>query len=311
MFDGRPRPAAPPRRRGRSRGLLFVAPWLIGLSAFYLIPLVASLVISFTSYELVDSDDVGTKFVGLDNWRRMLDDPSVRHSAWVTLKFSVMFLPTLMLVPLGLAYLLTSRHLWGASVFRTLFFLPAIVPFVAATFVWSGFFNQSTGWLNRVLSVVGIEGPDWINDSQWILPSLDIIALWSVGNAMIIYMAALRSVPVELYEAARLEGANARQLFRYVTWPMISPVTFYNLVIGLVAMGHYFIVPYVLTDGNGDPGGASLFYTMYFFRQTFNFYNGGYGATLAWTMFLVIMSITAFVFWSAKHWVHYQYEARK
>jgi ABC-type sugar transport system permease subunit len=298
-------------RRRRRQGLLFVLPWLIGLSAFYLIPLVASLVFSFTDYELVDQDDKATEFVGLDNWRRLFDDSEVRHSAWVTLRFAAVFVPLSLFVPLALAYLLTSRNLWGSSVFRVLFYLPAIVPFVAATFVWEGFFNDSTGWLNRLLDAVGIEGPNWLNDADWVLPALAIIALWSIGNAIIIYMAALRSTPAELYESARIDGANAWQQFRHVTWPLISPVTFYNLVIVLVALGQYFIVPFVLTDGNVDPGGATLFYTMYFFRQTFSFWDGGYGATLAWAMFIVIMSLTAFVFWSARYWVHYQYEARK
>jgi ABC-type sugar transport system permease subunit len=298
-------------RRRRRIGLLFVSPWLIGLSLFYLIPLVVSLAFSFTNYELVDQDDVETKFIGLDNWRRLFEDPDVRHSALVTLRFAVIFLPMTMFVPLAIAYLLTSRHLWGSPVFRVLFYLPAIVPFVAAAFVWQGFFNDTTGWLNRMLRAVGLDPPDWINDADWIIPALAIIALWGIGNAMIIYMAALRSVPVDLYEAARIDGANAWHLFRHVTWPLISPVTFYNLVIALVALGQYFIVPYVLTDGDGSPDRASLFYTMYFFRQTFQIYDGGYGSTLAWAMFIVIMSVTAFVFWSARYWVHYQYDRKR
>jgi ABC-type sugar transport system permease subunit len=298
-------------RRRRRQGLLFVSPWLFGLSAFYLIPLVASLAFSFTSYELVDRDDVATKFIGLDNWRRLFDDPEVRHSALVTLRFAVIFLPVALLVPLGIAYLLTSRHLWGAPVFRVLFYLPAIVPFVAASFVWQGFFNDTTGWLNRMLETIGVDPPDWFNDRNWIIPALAIISLWGIGNAIIIYMASLRSVPVDLYEAARIDGANAWRLFRHVTWPLISPVTFYNLVIALVTLGQYFIVPFVLTNGSGAPDNASLFYTMYFYRQTFNLYDGGYGSTLAWAMFIVIMLLTALVFWSARYWVHYQYERRR
>jgi ABC-type sugar transport system permease subunit len=299
------------QRRSQRRGLLFVAPWLIGLSAFYLIPLVASLVFSFTNYELVDQDDQDTRFIGLDNWQRLVEDDNVRHSAVVTLRFACLFLPMSMIVPLAVAYLLTSRHLWGSAVFRLLFYLPAIVPFVASAFVWQGFFNDSTGWLNKLLGSAGLDPPDWINSRTWIVPALVIIALWGIGNAIIINMAALRSVPVELYEAARIDGANSWRLFRHVTLPLISPVTFYNLVIALVALGQYFIVPYVLTDGNGTPDNASLFYTMYFFRQTFNFYDGGYGSTLAWAMFIVIMTLTALVFWSARFWVHYQYESRK
>ena len=298
-------------RRRRRIGLLFVSPWLIGLSLFYLIPLVVSLAFSFTNYELVDQDDVDTKFIGLDNWRRLFEDPQVRHSALVTLRFAVIFIPLTMLVPLAVAYLLTSRHLWGSSVFRVLFYLPAIVPFVASAFVWDGFFNDTTGWLNRMLRAIGLDPPDWINDKTWVIPALGLIALWGIGNAIIIYMASLRSVPVDLFEAARIDGANAWKTFRHVTWPMISPVTFYNLVIVLVALGQYFIVPFVLTDGTGNPDGASLFYTMYFYRQTFTIYDGGYGSTLAWAMFIVIMSVTAFVFWSARYWVHYQYERRR
>ena len=159
-----------------------------------------------------------------------------------------------MLVPLAVAYLLTSRHLWGSSVFRVLFYLPAIVPFVASAFVWDGFFNDTTGWLNRMLRAIGLDPPDWINDKTWVIPALGLIALWGIGNAIIIYMASLRSVPVDLFEAARIDGANAWKTFRHVTWPMISPVTFYNLVIVLVALGQYFIVPFVLTDGTGKSG---------------------------------------------------------
>jgi multiple sugar transport system permease protein len=290
---------------------LFVSPWLIGLSAFYLIPLVVSLAFSFTNYELVDQDDIDTKFIGLDNWRRLFEDPDVRHSALVTLRFAVIFLPLTMFVPLAVAYLLTSRHLWGSSIFRVLFYLPAIVPFVASAFVWQGFFNDTTGWLNRMLRAIGLDPPDWLNDESWAIPALGLIALWGIGNAIIIYMASLRSVPVDLYEAARIDGANAWRMFRHVTWPLISPVTFYNLVIALVALGQYFIVPFVLTDGSGAPDGATLFYTMYFYRQTFTIYDGAYGSTLAWAMFIVIMSVTAFIFWSARYWVHYQYERRR
>lgn len=244
-------PATVPRRRAAGRGVRWAGangdrgveawcssrPWLVGFGAFYLIPLVASLAFSFTDYKLVDEDHDGTRFVGFDNWSQLLEDHEVRHAALVTLKFAVLFLPTALILPLGLAYLLTSRHLWGKPIFRTLFYLPAIVPFIASTFVWQGFLNDSTGWLNRLLSVIGIDGPDWLNSKAWVIPSLDLIALWGIGNAIIIYMAALRSVPTELYEAARLDGAGAWRLFRDVTWPMISPVTFYNLVIGLVALG--------------------------------------------------------------------------
>lgn len=289
---------------------MFVSPWLIGLAAFYVIPIVASLAMSFTDYRLVDNVDTGTQFVGLDNWRQLFRDPAVADSALVTLKFAVLFLPTVLLVPLALAYLLTATHLWGKPIFRTLFFLPAIVPFVAGTLVWRGYLNDTTGWFNRLLGVVGINAPDWLSDQTWVLPALDLIALWGIGNAIIIYMAALRSVPTDLYEAATIDGAGSWRLFRDVTWPLISPVTFYNLVIALVALGHYFLVPFVLTEGSGKPNNATLFYTMYFYRQTFAFHNGGYGAAMAWAMLVVILGATALLFRSARYWVHYQYEEK-
>ena len=150
----------------------------------------------------------------------------------------------------------------------------------------------------------------WLSSPTWALPALALIATWGIGNAIIIYMASLRSVPLELYEAARLDGAGTWKVFRHVTWPLISPVTFYNVVIALVALGQYFIVPYVLTDGNGDPNGATLFYTMYLYRQTFTFSQGGYGSAMAWAMAIVIMSAAAALFWTSRHWVHYQYERR-
>lgn len=295
-------------RRERRWGLLFVAPWLFGLVAFYLFPLVASLAASFTNYQLVGEDS--TRFIGLDNWRRLLEDPEVRTGAWVTFKFSLTFVPMAVLLPLFFAWILTAKQLWGRSFFRVMFFLPTMVPFISAVFVWGGFFNSQSGWVNKMLSVVGIEGPDWLNSPTWILPGLTAIATWGVGNAMVIFIASLNGVPTELYEAAKLDGAGPWRLFRDVTWPMISPITFYNLIITLVGLGQYFIVPFALTEGTGDPDGSALFYTMYFYRQTFGFFRGGYGATLAWAMFFVVLAITGLLFWSAKFWVHYEYSER-
>lgn len=295
-------------RRERRWGLFFVAPWLFGLMAFYLFPLVASLAASFTNYQLVGGDS--TRWVGLENWRRLIADPEVRTGAWVTAKFSLFFVPISVLLPLFFAWMLTAKQLWGRSFFRVLYFMPTMVPFISAVFVWGGFFNSQSGWMNKILGVVGIDGPDWLNSTTWILPGLTLIATWGVGNAMIIYIAALNGVPTSLYEAARLDGAGPWRLFRDVTWPMISPITFYNLIITLVAVGQYFIVPFALTEGTGDPDGSALFYTMYFYRQTFGFFRGGYGATLAWAMFFVVLAVTAVIFWSAKYWVHYEYSER-
>lgn len=297
-------------RRERRRGLLFVAPWLIGLTLFYALPLVLSLAMSFTDYELVDQDGADTSFIGLDNWRRMFDDPDVATGAWVTFKFALMFIPMSVFLPLAIAYLLTARRLWGRSFFRLMFYLPAMVPMVAAIIVWRYYLNGQSGWLARIIGWFGLDSPDFLQEPQWVLPSLLMIATWGIGNAIIIFIAALNGVPVQLYEAATIDGAGRWRLFRDVTWPMISPITFYNLVVAFVALGQYFLVPYVLLGPEGAPDSAGKFYTMVFFQETFGFFQAGYGATLAWAMFIVVFAITAALFWSARYWVHYEYEER-
>jgi multiple sugar transport system permease protein len=297
-------------RAEQRAGLWFVSPWILGLTLLYLLPLVASLVFSFTDYHLVDSDNDGTSFIGLENWRNLFSDPDVAISAKVTLRFAVLFLPMSVFVPLAFAYLLNLRHLRFRSLYRTLFFLPTIVPFISTVFIWQGYLNASDGWANRMLGFVGGPQPNWLRDELLVIPTLVLMATWGVGNAMVIFTAALNGVSNDLYEAATLDGAGRWHLFRHVTWPMISPVTFYNVVIALVALGQYFLVPFALTNGTGDPDNAALFYTMYFYRQTFNFFDAGYGSALAWAMFAVIMGGTLLLFWSARYWVHYQFEER-
>jgi multiple sugar transport system permease protein len=306
-------PASRVTRHERRWGLSFVSPWLVGLTVFYAGPLLASLALSFTSYELVDQDDEPGRFVGLENWSRLLSDPEVRHGAWITLKFSLVFLPIAVLIPLAVAYLLNSRYLKGRDFFRLMFYLPTMVPFIAAVIIWRYYLNGQTGWLARILSVVGIQSPDFINNPRWLMSALWLMALWGIGNAIIIYIAALNGVDVELYEAATIDGASRWRQFRHITVPMISPIIFYNLVLALVAIGQYFVVPYALTAQSRNPGGpdgAVKFYTLYFYQQTFNFFQGGYGAALAWGMFLLIFGATVLLFWSARYWVHYRYEER-
>ena len=297
-------------RRERRWGLTFVSPWLVGLAGLFALPLVWSLVLSFTSYELSDTDGRPTEFVGLENWRRLFSDPEVRHGAYITLRFAVIAIPLGLVVPLGLAYLLTAKRLWFRGFFRAMFYLPTMVPFIAAVIVWRFYLNGKFGWLAKMFGQVGVDTPDFINDPKTAMIALWFIGLWGIGNAMIINIAALNGVPKDLYEAATLDGAGTWRLFRDVTVPMISPIIFYNLVLSLVGIGQYFVVPFALSDGTGNPDGAVKFYTMYFYQQTFKFFQGGYGAALAWAMFIVIFGLTALLFWSAKYWVHYEYEEK-
>jgi len=293
------------RRRGRA-GLWFVMPWIVGFFLWYAIPMFASLWFSFTDFNLVSGEPA--QFVGLQNWEKLLVDPDVRQSAWVTFKFGVIALPVAILFPMAIAYLLVAKSLRGREGFRALFFLPSIIPFVATVLIFGGIMNGQIGWVNKMLSVVGIDGPEWFLDETWVYPSLVFIGLWGVGNAMLIFIAAMKGVPSTLYDAARIDGAGEWQSFRHVTLPFITPIIFYNLVIALIGIFNYFLVPFVLNNGSGDPGGATLFYSLYFFRVGFQFFDMAYAATLAWALFVVAVVITGLLFWSAKFWVHYEFE---
>jgi multiple sugar transport system permease protein len=280
-------------------------PWIVGFFLWYAIPMVASLYFSFTDFNLVSDEAV--QFTGLENWQKLFTDPEVRNSALVTLKFGAFALPFAILVPMFLAYLLVSKNLRAREGFRALFFLPSIIPFVAAVLIFGGVMNGQIGWVNKILAIVGIDGPEWFLDKTWVYPSLVFIGLWGVGNAMIIFIASMNAVPSTLYDAATIDGASEWQAFRHVTLPVISPIIFYNLVIVLIGLFNYFLVPFVLTSGNGEPGGATNFYALNFFKVGFQFFDMGYAATLAWALFIVAVIITGLLFWSAKYWVHYEY----
>ena len=176
--------------------------------------------------------------------------------------------------------------------------------------IWRFYLNVESGWLARMIEFVGLPSPNFLGDELYVLPSLILIGTWGVGNAMIVFIAALNAVPKDLYEAARIDGASKYRLFRHITWPMISPITFYNVVISLVGLGQYFLVPFVLQGLEGRPNGASRFYTLVFYEQTFSFFQAGYGAALAWAMFAVVFALTILLFWSARFWVHYEFEEK-
>ena len=278
---------------------------MIGFLLWYAIPMGASLWFSFTNFDLTSGQT--PQFIGLENWQKLFNDPDVISSALVTLKYGLLALPLAILVPMAFAYLLTAKNLWGRSFFRTMFYMPSVIPFVSAVLLFGGVLNGQTGWINRGLAVVGVNGPEWLNSSTWIYPSLALIGLWGVGNAIIIFIAGMNSVPRDLFDAAKSDGGSSWQIFRNVTLPIISPITFYNIVIALIGLFQYFLVPFVLKNGSGDPNGATLFYSLYFYRVAFLLSDMGYGATLAWTLFVVGLAVTAILFWTAKYWVHYEF----
>ncbi|HUP83648.1 MAG TPA: sugar ABC transporter permease [Candidatus Limnocylindria bacterium] len=295
-------------RRQALWGIVFIGPWIIGFALFTVGPLVASLVLSFTDFNLVRTE--ATQFIGLDNYAQLARDPLVWQGLLVTAKFALIAIPVTMVASLGIAVLVNSPRLFGRSFFRTMFYMPIQIPLVASTLVWLGFLNTETGWLNGLLRAVGLDGPDWINSTTWIYPALTLIGLWGIGNFMLINLAGLQNVPTELYEAAKIDGAGPWAMFRRITIPLMSPVLLYNLVISLITTFQYFIVAYVLTNGRGDPDNATLFINLDLYREAFRDNHMGYASAIGWLVFVIVLVLTISLFFLARNRVYYAGEER-
>jgi multiple sugar transport system permease protein len=315
MIDTTETLAAPTARVGKRRwwttpsgrealwGVIFIGPWVIGLALFTAGPMIASLALSLTDFDLLHAESV--QFVGLDNYVRMASDPNVIKSIVVTFSFAIIAIPLTMFASLGFALLLNSPRLFGRNMLRTLVYMPIQIPLVASTLVWIGFLNPETGWLNQILAAVGLPGPDWLNSETWIYPALSLIGLWGIGNFLLINIAGLQSVPTELYEAARIDGAGAGTMFRRITIPLMSPILLYNLVISLVVTFQYFTQAYTITNGRGDPNNATLFINLNLFREAFVFNKMGYGAAIAWLLLVIVLILTLGIFAFARKRVYY------
>jgi multiple sugar transport system permease protein len=290
-------------RRESMWGLLFLAPWITGFVLFFAGPMLASLVASFTDLVLIHPE--ATKFVGFENWTRLLADPLVIKSLLVTGNFLLIAVPIALALPLLMAVLLNSPHLVGKPIFRALFYLPVLIPGVAAAVIWQGVLNVHTGWLDLALRGVGLPAPDWLNDPGWVIPALSLISTWGVGNYMVITLAGLQGVPSELYDAAKVDGANAIYRFFKISVPMISPVLFYNLVLATIAGFQYFLTAYVIFQNTAGPNNAALFYMMNLYKEAFVYYHMGYASALAWGLFIVGLAVTIGLFASARRWVYY------
>ena len=285
-------------------GLIFLSPWLFGFAAFTFFPLIASLVFSVTNISL--SQDQPLRFVGLENVQRMLADKQTWESLAVTFRFAAFNLPIAIVIPFVVALVLNSRYLRGVGIFRTLFFMPYVIPFVSGLLAWQGMLNLETGWVNEFLRLIGIQNPpNWLQDTTLIYPSLAFTGLWGIGAGVIVNLAGLKGIPTELYDAARIDGAGWWASLRNVTLPMMSPVIFYSLILGIVDVLQYFLVPLVLYNGTGEPGGSTLFFNLVIYKQAFNFQNFSYGATLAWMLFGITLVITLIVFRTSRRWVYY------
>jgi multiple sugar transport system permease protein len=294
-------------RRQRNWGLMFLLPWFIGFFGFQLAPILFTVFLSFTDYKGTSEFAPGNfNFVGLQNFQHLFNDPIALPSMGVTLKFALIGIPLGLVVPLFFAVLVNSRRLRGSSIFRTLFFLPTVIPVVAGTIIYQGVLNAQSGWINLALEAIGISDPPrWFTDPVWAGFALNLLGVWAVGNAMIILLAGLQGVPTELYEAATADGANWFQQFFNITIPMLSPVIFYNVTLGVIGAFQYFVPALLIGSQNGDPQGSLLFFPLHFYRQAFVFSQMGYASVLAIVIFVITMLSTAALFFFGQRLVYY------
>lgn len=281
-------------------GYLFISPWLVGFLAFAAWPFLRSIYLSFTRYNIVTEP----KWVGTANYKMLLtQDELFWKSAWVTVKYAAISVPLGIVMGVSLALLL-NINVKGIALFRTIFYLPSIVPTVATSVLFIWLLNPQIGLINRMLALVGIQGPAWLKTSPWAFSSLVIMALWGVGGSMVIYLAGLKDIPTHLYEAATIDGASAWKRLRYVTLPMMTPVIFFNLVMGIIGAFQTFTQAYVITP-DGGPQDSTYFYSLYLYNRAWKYLDMGYASAMAWMLFLVIVLLTGLVFRSQKRWVHY------
>lgn len=280
------------------KGLAFLSPWLLGFLIFLAVPFALSIYYSFCDYTLLQAP----VFRGLANYRELFADPVF----WLVLKntfvFAAMALPLGMVFSLAVAILLNSP-VPGQAMWRTIVFLPSLVPAVANAMLWLWLLNDKYGLFNNLFGLIGIRGPNWLG-TGWAMPSLVFMGLWGVGHTVVIYLAGLQDVPKDLYEAAEIDGAGWWGRLFNVTLPMISPVIFFNLVTSLIGTFQVFALPYIMTGGGPDR--ETYFYTMYLYDNAFTHLKMGYASAMAMVQLVIVLVLTGLAMWTSKKWVHYQ-----
>ena len=291
-------------RREALAGYLTIAPWLLGFLLFEFGPLLTSFYLSFTKFDVLTTP----QWVGFKNWDKMLfNDPLVWHSVKVTAIYSVGAVSLGLVLGLGLALFL-NQDVRGLSFYRTVFYTPAVVSGAAVAMMWLLLLNPEAGVINRILALVGIPGPAWLFDRQWALPAFIIMSVWGVGGGMVLYLAALQGVPSELYDAAMIDGAGALPKLWFVTLPMISPVIFFNLIMGIIGSFQVFTSAFIMTQGG--PANATYFFVLGIYLNAFQFLKMGYASALAWMLAVIILLLTLVAFRSSGRWVHYEGQIR-
>lgn len=299
-----PKPFWSAKRREALTFYIVVAPWIIGFLLFTVVPIIYSVYISFTEWTMLSSP----QWVGLDNFREMVRDPDIKHSLWVTTKYSLISVPLRMTIALLMAMLLNeATHFVG--VFRTAFYLPSVVASVAIAVLWQWIFNPRFGPFNAFLELFGIKGPLWFSDPKYALWALIIMSTWGVGGEMLIFLAGLKGIPQILYEAAEIDGATRFRRFLRITLPMLSPTIFFNLVMSVIGSFQTFDSAFVISTARagaiGSPLKSTLFYMMYLYQSAFTNLRMGYASAMAWLLFVVIVGVTLIINVSSKKWVFY------
>lgn len=287
-------------RRKLGVGLLFCAPWLLGLSLFLIYPLLAALYYSLCDYSVL----LPPVFVGFDNYTELVQDPLFWTSLWNTSYHALGSVGLSVIIALTLALLLNSK-VKGLGFYRTVFFLPSLMPLVAGSILWTIMYQGEGGIINALLADIGIKGPAWLSDPAWAKPAIIFMSAWGAGNAMVIFLAGLQDVPISLYEAAIIDGANWLQRLRHVTLPMISPVIYFNVVMGIIGGFQAFAQAMIMTFPPGSPENSTLYYVLQLYMVGFQDMRMGYASAMAWVLFVIILALTYMATRLSKRWVTY------
>jgi len=283
-------------------GYLYILPWILGFICFSAIPIIASLIISFMRWNIVGIPE----WIGLKNYRDLFRDNLFYISLKVTLLYSAISIPLSLMFGLALSLLLNLK-IKGIDLFRTLFYLPSVITGVAVAILWKWIFNGEYGLLNYLLSFFGISGPDWLKDPKWVLPSYIIMSLWGVGGSAILFLGGLQNIPSQLYEAAKIDGANVFQRFWKMTIPLLTPTLFFLLLMGIIGSFQMFTSAYVINGrGGGGPENSGLFYMLYLYQNAFQASRMGYASAMAWIGGIISFILAIAVYWTQNKWVYYE-----
>jgi len=284
-------------------GYLFISPWIFGFLVFTLGPILFSLYASFTNYNITSQMD----FVGLSNYSRLFKEDELFYTSMMNTLFFVIFSVPLTTVGAIVLSLMMNQDIPGMRIFRTIYYLPAVLSGVGVYLLWMQLLDPSTGLVNTALGYIGIDGPNWLLDPEWTKPSLIFMKLWSVGGSMLLYLASLQGVSKSLYEAADMDGANRWQKFRNITLPMITPIIFFDIVTSTIGAFQIFQEAYVMSsDGAGSPSNSLLFYNLYMWLKAFKAFDMGYAMAMSWILFVLVLILTVINLKLAPRWVHYE-----